>query len=590
MFLLVLSITVVARVQAAVDEILIQTSEDIDLLASLYNATVVDRVPAIGLYRVSAETSQLAALQNDVRVTASYADSMLDARPSYFVGSSDILAAMPTDTIVTEQYTNQAAVETLRIPEAQTISTGEGIIVAVIDTGAESDHPLLEGRLDNGYDFVDDDNTPDDLALDIDTDNDGSKDDAAGHGSHVAGIIALVAPDATIMPIRALDTNGRGLNFTLAQAIVYAVDQGAHVINLSGNSGSDEAYVQDAVDYAWNNGVVFVASAGINTVGYPANYSNAISVASTNSDGYRTPTSNFGADEVIVYTPGELIMSAYYDGRYARWTGHSMATPFISGLAALMLATGTCEHDCVRDKLLSYARWVDRYNGPDEFLMADFYDAVGAAANQQILDVTVQSRTPGNDDPLNNTRKVEIKLNSVAHSVPLDELKVRYWYSNENSAEEVFHCDWAAVGCSNIDATFGVDERSVENLQYLELSFSAEAGTLFGSDSSGEIHIRTNHTDWSNYDETNDYSFNSSDTFTDTMTIGLYHNNTLIAGRSPNQVVESAVTLSSTSIGQSHSNRSLSITFALLFLLTFPILYSQAKHLNDDVSATIKNI
>ena len=95
-------------------------------------------------------------------------------------------------------------------------------MVAVIDTGVQSDHPELAGKMTAGYDFVDMDGTPGDVGDGRDNDSDGEADEMVGHGTHVAGIVALAAPDARIMPIRALDTEGRGTTFGIARAIRFA--------------------------------------------------------------------------------------------------------------------------------------------------------------------------------------------------------------------------------------------------------------------------------------------------------------------------------------------------------------------------------
>ena len=133
-----------------------------------------------------------------------------------------------------DDYQEQWAAGMIRLPEAHTITRGAGITIAVLDTGVDATHPALAGQLVNGYDFVD---------LDADPSEGGSAEQNLhyGHGTHVAGLVALVAPEAKIMPLRVLDENGSGNIWVLAEALTYAINpdgnlntaDGADVINLS---------------------------------------------------------------------------------------------------------------------------------------------------------------------------------------------------------------------------------------------------------------------------------------------------------------------------------------------------------------------
>jgi subtilisin family serine protease len=268
-----------------------------------------------------------------------------------------------------QAYAAQWAPQALRLPEAQRVSTGAGVRVAVLDTGVDRTHPLLAGRLLPGYDFVDDDNDPSEV---------GSTANAGyGHGTHVAGLVAMVAPGAAIMPLRVLDTEGVGNIWVLAEALLYAVDpdgnpntdDGAHVINLSLGSlvrtrifdtiaqitacaaavpddpigdRSDPGYNDDLVRCANSTGAVVVAAAGNDasnsTKEYPAAEGayGLIAIAASNSVLKLATFSNFGT-WIDMAAPGDAITSAV-PGGYGTWSGTSMASPLAAGTAALVRA------------------------------------------------------------------------------------------------------------------------------------------------------------------------------------------------------------------------------------------------------------
>ncbi|MBI2416144.1 MAG: S8 family serine peptidase [Candidatus Kerfeldbacteria bacterium] len=252
---------------------------------------------------------------------------------------------------------------TLQAGEAATTNgaTGAGVIVAVVDTGVDYNHEDLDANnwvntdesdgnnVDNdsngfvddalGYDFIGS------LYTAVTPDNDPQ--DEHGHGTHVAGIIAAenntvgtrgVAPSATIMPVKVLDSEGVGFDSTVADGIRYAVDNGADIINLSLGSSFASNTVKEAVDYAETNGVLVIAAAGnsgtFSGLSYPAGYSNVISVAASNEDGYKAYYSNWGKIDVIA--PGDDILSTTPGNTYDRYSGTSMAAPHVAGLAALI--------------------------------------------------------------------------------------------------------------------------------------------------------------------------------------------------------------------------------------------------------------
>jgi subtilisin family serine protease len=241
--------------------------------------------------------------------------------------------------------------------------SGQGVTVAVIDTGVDLDHPDLVNNLfvnhgeipgngidDDGNGFVDDVHGYD--FADVDA----NPDDVTGHGTHVAGIIAAsrngfgatgVAPNATILPVRVLGSNGTGSTNAVAAGIRYAAEMGADIINLSLGGGYSRA-IDVAIDYAHSLGSLIVAAAGNESAAVPsfparfsATDSNVISVGATSSSGALAGFSNDvgGSGAIQVDAPGVGIFSTYVGGGFATLSGTSMASPHVAGLAALMLSS-----------------------------------------------------------------------------------------------------------------------------------------------------------------------------------------------------------------------------------------------------------
>ena len=273
------------------------------------------------------------------------------------------------------RYGDQSGLQTLGW-EALYRSIGpvkKQIIVAIIDSGVDYNHEDLRDNIwhnaaevsgapgvdddDNGYvddvrgwDFTHAPGVPG-LGDYLDRDNDPQ--DESSHGTHAAGIVAAVrnnnagivgiAPDAQIMALRAGLSRLEGGGFLeeddLAAAILYAVENGAHVINMSWGGPERTFFLGDAIQYAHAQGVVLVASAGNSgdEMGYPAGNHHTIAVGATDHTDYRADFSSTGAALDLV-APGVSVFSTRRNNSYARRSGTSFSAPHISGLAALILS------------------------------------------------------------------------------------------------------------------------------------------------------------------------------------------------------------------------------------------------------------
>lgn len=256
---------------------------------------------------------------------------VVEAEPDYYVRAQQ---NPPNDPY----YHQQWAIPTIgaNVAWAEIPANAPTVAIAVVDSGICASHTDLAGRILPGWDFVENDATPQ---------------DAFGHGCGVSGVIAAVAnnnqgmagvaPNARLMPLRVLDAAGSGTYSNVAAAMVYAADNGAQIINLSLGGANPSTTLQNAVDYAISKGVLVIAAAG-NTGGnvlYPAAYAPVVAVASVDTNLQRSSFSAYGP-EIDLFAPGRDILTTGMDGNYRNMSGTSLAAPQVAGLAALEIAVG----------------------------------------------------------------------------------------------------------------------------------------------------------------------------------------------------------------------------------------------------------
>jgi len=223
----------------------------------------------------------------------------------------------------------------LGIPDVWRLTQGEGIKVAVLDTGIDADHQDLESAIKETRDFTGD-----------------GIEDTNGHGTHCAGIIGArlngvgfvgVAPKSELLIGKVLNNSGQGSYAWITEGIYWAVESGAQIISLSLGGTSSDPELYKAIQFALFNGVCVICAAGNegalfkNSIGYPGRYGGVITVASHDINGKPSGFSSRGG-EVDFMGPGSNIWSTYKDGGYAELSGTSMATPFVAGLAALIMS------------------------------------------------------------------------------------------------------------------------------------------------------------------------------------------------------------------------------------------------------------
>lgn len=244
------------------------------------------------------------------------------------------------------EYSKQWNFRNINVEQAWDETKGDGITVAVIDTGVSKVPDLKLTNFVKGYDFV---NNKDDAS------------DDNGHGTHVAGTIAQstnngygvagIAYQANIMPLKVLSGSGGGTIADIAEAIKFAADNDADVINLSLGGGGASNMIEEAIKYAHSKGVVIIAAAGNegrNSSSYPARYPDVMSVSATDAAGDKASYSNFGAG-VDISAPGgsetgkiiqNTVDPSSGESVFVGFQGTSMAAPHVAGVAALVRATG----------------------------------------------------------------------------------------------------------------------------------------------------------------------------------------------------------------------------------------------------------
>ena len=333
-----------------------EIAQELNAIASQYNEEAT-------LNSIFSGDDHLYVLPGDRQVLNALKKSPLSKltesiEPNYIYRAFDV----PNDP----DYGKQWNLRSINVEQAWDETKGEGITVAVIDTGVTRVPDLAQTELVEGYDFIGD--RP-------------QADDDVGHGTHVAGTIAQstnneygvagIAYQAKIMPIKVLSASGGGTVADIAEGIRLAADRGADIINMSlGGFGASQV-MEEAINYAYSKNVVIVAAAGNanqNAAAYPARYPRVIGVAALDAAGQKAPYSNFGAG-VDLAAPGgsedgkilqNTIDPSTGEAVFADYVGTSMAAPHVAGVAALVKASGVTEPEEILSVLKQSSRQVNQ--------------------------------------------------------------------------------------------------------------------------------------------------------------------------------------------------------------------------------------
>ena len=367
-------------------------------VAAAFGGQVVDSIPGSNHVLIRVPSASAVRSNPALGVVNVELNNAVTLKPS-----SGLAILKTAGSSNSEWYAQQPSFKLVHADSALGVSRGRGIVIADLNARIDYAHPALVGHLTGGYDFVvtrasGSGSLNQSSASFLDQSSAGFLDQSSagfldqssagfldqssagfldqssagfldqssasfldqssasfldatnpahGHGTFCAGLIAAVAPDAMIMPLRVFDDAGNTDAFTIVRGIRYAVEHGADVINLSFGMTSESSAVKQALKFAFDHGVTVVASAGnsnTSTPQFPADFEKVLSVAATNLKDQKASFSNYGAT-IFVDAPGVNIISAYPGGYYAIASGTSFSAPMVAGEAALIKAMRRSDAD-----------------------------------------------------------------------------------------------------------------------------------------------------------------------------------------------------------------------------------------------------
>jgi len=313
--------------------------ENNSLLKQFSRVKVVDSIPEKGIYLIS--VLEATTVERAISEFKSLPEISL-AQPNYRYRlvevnqEGNVIPDTENPTYLSGEepldYYGQPSADLLRTDSAGLLSDGNDIVVGIIDNGLDSVHILFEDALIDsaGYDYVDGDEFPWEEPGEL-----------LGHGTFVAGLVKLIAPECRIIPYRAFNQDGYGNCFSITQAIYDAIDDSVDVLNMSFRMFGIDTMIQQAVAAACQAGIVMVASSGndsLQQITYPAAFDGVMAVSGLDTLQNRAVFSNFGA-YIDVCAPGVNIYSSLA-GQYqwGTWCGTSFASAQVSGICALILS------------------------------------------------------------------------------------------------------------------------------------------------------------------------------------------------------------------------------------------------------------
>jgi len=311
--------------------------------------------------------AQFHALELDMATNPAYAPHRIHAELLYEGQAPEGKTGSTWVDSVAEigAFEGQYALTRTGVPAAQKMSTGTSIVVAVLDTGIDATHSALANRIaPGGFNFITNSTNTADVGDGVNNDGDAAIDEMVGHGTFVAGLIAGVAPDAKLLPITVLNSDGVGDGWLFVKGIYHAIDRGVEVMNMSLSTTYDSMIVYDAIVEARNLGIAVVSPAGNfdnnNEREYPAMWDDnqpgplefvGFGVAATDDQDIKASFSNYD-DKLFISAPGaslpavggtepspaRSIISTLPGNRYEIWEGTSFSVPLVAGTVALVRA------------------------------------------------------------------------------------------------------------------------------------------------------------------------------------------------------------------------------------------------------------